>query len=187
MVERSSSATQSGELVVVAAVGVVVCLVGFDVFAGAWLAAVLVGGRVPVDLVVWLHAAVGLVSDPGDPAAAWGPAATALPGPVLYWACTVVSTGGLGGLGVTVVRAGRRVLSPKRERFGVETDARLARRRELRPLRSASAVPARGRFLLGRPVRGPGFLATEDPGLPSPSPPAGDGAADDSDPEEKLG
>lgn len=145
---------------------VVVCgaalALGGVVHAGAWLATRFTGGDVDAGLTVWWEVLTGLGSEPGDPAAAWGPHGTGVPGPVLYWSCTA-------GVAVAAVaaawalwRSWRRLTPPTRVRFGVDTDAHPARARDVAPLAVRSSVPPTGRLLLGRMApRGP-FLATED-------------------------
>ena len=64
------------------------------VFAGAWLAALISGGRVGGGVGDWLGVATRLVTNPGDPGAAGGPLASGLPGPVPYWLCTAVTVAG---------------------------------------------------------------------------------------------
>jgi type IV secretion system protein VirD4 len=122
----------------------------FTVFAGAWLAARLVGGEVSGDMGAWMSAAEGLVSAPGDPAGAWGANAAGLPGPVLYWVCTGVVAVVVGAVGVWSVVAWRRSSRVRRVRFGVDGEARQACRGDVAPLVVRSTVPPRGRLLLGR-------------------------------------
>lgn len=86
-----------------------------------------------------------------DPRRAWSePAASALPGPVLYWISAVVVIVVLLAVGVTVLlRVGRRHEPvDQRRRVGVETQARLARTRDLRRL--LTTRPQAGRFVLAR-------------------------------------
>jgi type IV secretion system protein VirD4 len=132
------------------------------VFGGSWLAAFLSGGSVASDPAAWLAATGRLVSEPGDPAAAWGANARGLPGPSLYWSCTVAVAALVAAVGVGVVWWWRRAMRPGRVRFGVDGEARQARRRDVRPLVVESTVPPAGRLLLGRLApKGP-LLATED-------------------------
>lgn len=132
------------------------------VWGGARLAAVFVGGSVRPGMSAVLTAAARLFQTPGDPAEAWGAAASALPGPVMYWACTAVVACIVGAAVAGGVWAWRRWWSPARSRFGVPTEARVARPRDVRPLTVADTVPPSGRMLLGRMApRGP-LLATED-------------------------
>ena len=132
------------------------------VWAGAQLAALVASGSTldasPAD---GLEAMIRLPSRATDPALAWdGPAAGQLPGPRLYWTCTVVT--GLVGAGVVVagfmVFGSTRVGTDRRHRLGVDTAARFARRGELASL--VVSGPTRGRFILGR-VNGK-LVATED-------------------------
>lgn len=150
-----------GEVVVVVVAGLVVGFAGV-VWAGAWLAAVVTGGRVGGGVGDWLRAAGRLVTAPGDPASAWGAHAAGLPGPVLYWSCTAVAGTVVGVVVAVGVWGWRRWSTPSRSRFGVPTDARVARVRDVGPLVVADSVPPTGRLLLGRLApRGP-LLATED-------------------------
>jgi type IV secretion system protein VirD4 len=132
------------------------------VFGGTWLAARVSGGSVAADPAAWLAATARLVSDPGDPARAWGANAQGLPGPGLYWACTVAVSTMVAAAGVAVGWWWRRAVRPRRVRFGVDGEARQARRRDVRPLVVGTTVPPAGRLLLGRLApKGP-LLATED-------------------------
>lgn len=97
----------------------------------------------------------------GDPRHAWSePAASALPGPVLYWTCAALVILVLLGVGVAVLsRMGRRHEPvDQRRRVGVETQARLAQTRDLRRLLTRRPDP--GRFVLAR-WSGRRTLATE--------------------------
>ena len=63
------------------------------VWAGAELAALLRGDHLAAGLAPAFHALVRLPSNAQDPRRAWGPPWEAsLPGPVLYWASTIVWT-----------------------------------------------------------------------------------------------
>ena len=148
--------------IVVAVIGGLVVVVAMVTFCGAWLASALGGGRVSGGVGDWLRIAGRLASAPGDPAAAWAEDARGLPGPVLYWACTLAVATVVGALVAAGVWVWRRWSSPSRSRFGVPTDARVARPRDARPLTIPGSVPPTGRLLLGRLApRGP-MLATED-------------------------
>ena len=113
--------------VVVAVIGALVVAVATVTFAGAWLAATLAGGWVDGGIGDWLSVTGRLASAPGDPTAAWAEHARGLPGPVLYWACTLAVAVVVGVLVTAVVWGWRRWSSPSRSRFGVPTDARVAR------------------------------------------------------------
>jgi type IV secretion system protein VirD4 len=138
------------------AVGIVQWLIGN-------LAALLGRARLlhgsPVDAVKSLP---GLMKHLGHPAAAWPPTVRAnLPGPVPYWIATVVVLTALtaGGLAViTLVGRRRQVPIDKRRRLGVNTQPRLATRRDLTPLYTRRPEP--NRFVLAR--YGRGYLSTED-------------------------
>jgi len=87
----------------------------------------------------------------GDPRRAWDePAASMLPGPVLYWISTVLVVVVLLVVGVAVLlRMGRRHEPvDQRRRVGVETQARLAKTSDLRRL--LTRHPKAGRFVLSR-------------------------------------
>ena len=135
---------------------------GVVVWGGAWLAAVVAGGRVSGGVGDWLRAAGRLVSSPGDPARAWGERASGLPGPVVYWACTAAVAFVAGLVVAGVVWVWRRWSTPSRSRFGVPVDARVARPRDVRPLVVAGSLPPTGRLLLGRMAPHGPLLATED-------------------------
>jgi len=97
----------------------------------------------------------------GDPRRAWAePAASILPGPVLYWISTVLVVVTLLVVGVAVLlRMGRRHEPvDQRRRVGVETQARLAKTSDLRRL--LTRHPKAGRFALAR-WRGRRSLLTE--------------------------
>lgn len=120
-------------------------------WGGAQLAALLSGHRLAAGLGPTFHALVRLPANAADPRLAWGPPwQDALPTAPLYWACT-----GFAALLVlvAVVVALRfsgcgRVGMDKRTRLGVDTNARLATARDLRPLIVRGPTP--GRLILGR-------------------------------------
>jgi len=148
------------EVIVIALAGAAVT-VGGVLFGGAWIAS-RPNGRVSADLSVWLSVAGKLAQAPGDPAGAWGDHASGLPGPVWYWSATAMVALLVGAVVGGAVWLWRRSASPRRERFGVDTDAHLARPPEVKTLVVGSSVPPKGRFLLGQMApRGP-LLATED-------------------------
>jgi type IV secretion system protein VirD4 len=120
--------------------------------AGRWLDASLTDAA---------HAFVHLGPHLANPRAAWPTTiASSLPGPVAYWGCTaavfVVASAALIPIVLLVVRAPG-AGSLRRRRLGVDTQARLARPRELAPLIVPAAQP--GRFVLGRVGRK--LVATE--------------------------
>ena len=143
-------------------VGAVLLGAAAVVWGGALLAAAVVGGSVRAGLSEVLTAAGRLARAPGEPAAAWGIAASGLPGPVIYWACTALVAALVGVAFWAGWWMWRRWSSPARSRFGVPSDARVARPGDVRPLVVRETVPPTGRLLLGRMApRGP-LLATED-------------------------
>lgn len=137
--------------------------VSIMVWAGAQLAA-LIGHGQPLEVTVGqaLEAAVRLPENMSDPRMAWpAPARHQLPGPVLYWAASMlaaVAAGGVGWAGWRLFRGPREALD-RRTRLGVPAQGRLAKRGELRPLLTRRPEP--GRFVLGRVRRH--LLATELP------------------------
>ena len=149
------------ELGLIAVLGAVMLVVGV-VYAGAWLAATIGGGRISGDIGELLPIVGRLAQHPGDPAGAWGSLATGLPSPTVYWACTITVV----TVTIAVVTVGliawRRRGRQGAARLGVEPDARMAKRSDVAPIVISSAVPPVGRMLLGRLApRGP-MLATED-------------------------
>src|SRR5688572_24450742 len=124
----------TGFEVAVAAIGGVGIAVASVVAGGAWLATRSTGGRVSGGLGDWLAVTSRLASSPGDPQAAWGDLASGLPGPVVYWACTLAVSLGVGGAITVGLFAVRRVWSPSRSRLGVPADARVARAKDVTPL-----------------------------------------------------
>jgi type IV secretion system protein VirD4 len=135
---------------------------GATVWAGAQLAVLVAHRRsLPVGLGSAVQAAVRLPSTADDPGAAWpGEAQELLPGPVVYWLCTVAAGVAL----VAAVAAGYRLVAgpgpgtDRRRRLGVDTRTRLARPRDLAPL--VVPGPRPGRLILGRV--GGRLVATEN-------------------------
>jgi len=149
------------ELVVIIGAGVVGAL-GGAVWLGAWAASAISGGRLHVSFADAVTAATRLPSHPGDPRLAWPvEARAALPGPLLYWAATLVVLVITLAVVVVVFRlvSRSRVGTLPRRPLGVDARARFATARDLKPLTVSGAHP--GRFLLGR--HGRRLLATELP------------------------
>lgn len=148
----------------IAAVGIGAVVLGAaaTVWVGAVVAAWIAGGWVSGGPEVWLHAAIALSEHPDVPQRAWGEHAGGLPGPLAYWTCSALVA--LVALGVTAlgVWAWWRLRSSGRRQFGVATDARVARRRDVAPLVVDSSLPPPGRLLLGRMSGHGPLLATED-------------------------
>ncbi len=149
------------------------------VWAGAQLASLLSGKVLAAGLGASFHTLVRLPANAADPRLAWGPPYdAALPGPVLYWLCTAL----VAALGVVALLVGLRMFgrgpvgTDARKRLGVDTKARLATARDLRPLVVKGPLP--GRLILGRVERH--LVATElrDPTSPKRRDPrAGDRSA----------
>lgn len=132
------------------------------VWLGAQAAATISGGHFRVSFEDAVMAATRLPSHLGDPRLAWPAAVRAsLPGPLLYWAATVVVLVTTLVLGVVVFRllSRTRVGTMPRHPLGVDARARFATARDLKPLVVRGHHP--GRFLLGR--HGRLLLATELP------------------------
>jgi type IV secretion system protein VirD4 len=131
-------------------------------WAGAQLAVVVSRQRaLPVGLGSAVHAVLALPGAISDPAAAWpAEVRNLIPGPLLYWACTVAVAVAVMAAAVVVHRlvAGPGPGTDRRRRLGVETGARLARGRDLAPLVVPGPQP--GRLILGR-VDG-ALVATEN-------------------------
>lgn len=166
MNQRADRPPGDGFEIALVVIGGTAIALGFAVWLGASLAALLVGGRVTGGIDVWLTATVRLLRGRG-PAAAWAEHATALPATWLYWTCTAVVLGVVVGVVVVGWRVWRR-LDPSREarqRFGQPTDAREANRRDVAPLVVDSIKPPAGRMLLGRLAGTRTILATEDRNL----------------------
>lgn len=99
-----------------------------------------------------LAALTRLPAHAADPRLAWDePARSNLPGPVVYWSVTALVVVVIAALAIAAVRrlGSRRHEPPdKRRRLGVDTQARLATTRDLRPLLTSAPEP--GRFVLAR-------------------------------------
>jgi type IV secretion system protein VirD4 len=110
-----------------------------------------------------LSALTRLPSHARDPRLAWDePARSNLPGPVVYWLAVALVVALAVVLATAMLRrlgSHRHEPPDKRRRLGVETQARLATTRDLRPLLTRQPEP--GRFVLAR--WGRRFLSTEGP------------------------
>ncbi len=148
------------EILVLAVAGIA-GLVGGVVWGGAALAAFVGGGSFRGSLGAALSAAAHLPSRLSEPASAWPEASRGgLPGPWLYWPCTVAVVTVLVAVATVGLRLWWRhseVGEVRRKPLGVDGRARFARRRELAPLIVAKATP--GRLILGRARRR--LVATE--------------------------
>lgn len=149
---------------VLIAVGSVVMGAGAATWIGANLASRPFGGRADGTLSDWLTVTGRLLSGE-PPEAAWGPLATGIPHPIIYWTCTALTYLLLIAVTVGLVWGWRR-LDPARtprKGFGQDTDTHQATRRDVRPLVIDNILPPPGRMLLGRLApKGP-LLATENP------------------------
>lgn len=146
-------------MVLVTVGGAAVAVAGI-VWAGAALAAVIVGRRFDASLSDAFAALAKLPSDTATPASAWPPPTAAqLPGPFIYWPATLA----VALIVAFAIAAGVRIWgrsnigTARRQPLGVDARARFARTRDLRTI--IVRAPARGRFLLGR-VNGK-LVATE--------------------------
>ncbi|MGH9164015.1 MAG: type IV secretory system conjugative DNA transfer family protein, partial [Acidimicrobiales bacterium] len=147
-------------LVIVGAL--VVGTIGGAIWLGAWLAAVVGGGRLQASFGDALSAATRLPTNLSNPRLAW-PAGVqgALPGPVMYWAVTGLTLVAVLAVAAVLFRllSRSRVGTMPRRPLGVDSRARFATARDLKPLVVRGAHP--GRFLIGR--HGRSLLATELP------------------------
>ena len=147
------------ELVVLLVGGAVAVGVGM-VWAGAVLALLASGQAASVSLRQAAHAAPSLPSHVGDPARAWQPPLRDdLPGPIVYWACSLIA---LLLLVASAALVARWLFLPavgttKRWPLGVDGRARFARVRDLGSVLVKAPQP--GRFVIGR--RGRWLVATE--------------------------
>jgi len=151
MKTQSNSEQPIGDIIILLVIGA-----GLAVVSANWLVgnlAALVARRQPLDASL-VEAWMALRRMPdhwGDPRRAWAePAASKLPGPVLYWASAAVVLAALLCVAVVVLMRMNRRHEPidQRRHVGVETQARLARSRDMRAL--LSAQPQVGRFVLAR-------------------------------------
>lgn len=136
--------------------------VGVIVGGGAWLATIVTGERLDASLGDALAAGLELPKNLGNPRMAWPPELrAALPGPLLYWAATLLVLAGAFAVAVALLRFFDRskVGTVRRRPLGVDARARFATAGDLKPL--VVSGRASGRFLLGR--RGRLLLATELP------------------------
>ena len=136
--------------------------IGWSAIAGAWIAAASVGERLGVSGQPAIEAMFRLPTRVINPADAWPePAASLLPGPVVYWLATIVAASPfVVGVWLWRTRRNRRTIGlDVRHRLGVDAEARFASRSDLAPLIVAGATP--GRFMLG--MVDDDLVATEKP------------------------
>ncbi len=132
-----------------------IIVIGGVVVVGHWLvgnlAALLGRQRVlDADLADSVVALRRIGDHLGDPRQAWPePAASNLPGPILYWTCAVVVLAAVGGVAALWVHLRSRRHEPvdRRRRVGVDAQPRLATTRDLAPLLGTQPEP--GRLVLG--------------------------------------
>lgn len=128
------------------------------VWGGAALAATVTGPDGQVTFTDAGQAILRLPANLEDPARAWPvPGPDVLPGPGVYWSCQAVVLAAASGFGVAGWRLWGRVGSDRPRPFGVDPEAGLAARRDLRRL--AVTMPTPGRVTIGR-ARGR-LVATE--------------------------
>ena len=142
----------AGFEVALIAIGAVVIGAGITVWVGARLsiAAARTGGQLSGGLGDWLQVGVRLAQGQ-EPAQAWGPHATGLPSPTVYWIATGAVAAAVIALAAGVVWVWRRVATPsERRRFGQRTEAREALPGDVAPLAIRELQPPTGRMLLGR-------------------------------------
>jgi type IV secretion system protein VirD4 len=152
-VDRRPSTPPPGEPL---GIGVMLLFAGAGAAAVVWAGAQLAGrlGRgawLDARLPEAVHALLRLPDNAGDPRMAWAPELrAALPGPALYWACTLAVLMAAVGAVVLAWRAwpDSGVGEERRHRLGVDTASRLATPRDIAPL--VVRGPVEGRFILGR-------------------------------------
>lgn len=147
------------ELVVLVVAGVATAVIT-AVWTGALLSLVLAGRPQGVPFSAAADALTRLLGNLGQPASAWpSPHGGALPGPVLYWLSTGISTAAIGtAAGAAWHWVGRsKVGTSKRRPLGVDARPRFATRRDLRAL--IVEGPAPGRLIIAR--FGRHLIATE--------------------------
>jgi type IV secretion system protein VirD4 len=157
---NNSAAADTAILAAVLALGAIT--------GGHWLAAAiaaLLGRRQMIDggFVESLEALTRMPDHWGDPRRAWSePAASSLPGPVVYWFSVglVVAAVIAGVVWWLQRRVGRSEPIDKRRRLGVEAQPRLATTKDLKRL--LAKEPERGRLVLGH--WGRQLLMTESDG-----------------------
>lgn len=156
----SGSSADSDTMLMLAIIGAGVASVA--VWAGAQLASLIhSGSTLGVGASQGFRAMFRLPAHASDPRLAWDePAASQLPGLVVYWLTTgIVVTLALGiAVALTLKLTSTSVGTDRADRLGVAPKARLARRRDLKPL--IVAKPTAGRFVLGKVGRH--LVATED-------------------------
>ena len=134
---------------------------GGAVWAGAALAARMMGNEFPANFGDAVDAGLRLPSHVSDPASAWPePTSRSLPGPAAYWSLTITVAIGL----VVVLAAAlhvfrRRVGTAARRPLGVDARSRFGTVRDLGPM--LIRRPEAGRFVLGR--FGSRLVATQKP------------------------
>ena len=147
--DRDVQEQSVGDWFFLAAVFAVAGVLGV-VWLGAWLAATSTGRGLGVGYAQVLRVVLGLPGHLSDPRLAWpAPARSRLPGPWVYWPCTLLAAAPVVLLAWLVLRrwSSRRFGLADRTRLGVSTEAHFATREDLGPLIVDGPVP--GRFILG--------------------------------------
>lgn len=160
MMNERTQGLSGVDVVILVAAGVIGAAGGI-VWAGAALAAALVGRRLDGGLSEAIRAMVRLPEHARDPRLAWQTAGdrAALPDAPLLWGATVLVAAIVVAFVIVALRLWRASRDRGRVRLGVDTRARFATTRDLEPLVVERPVPP-GRFVLGR-VHGQ-LVATED-------------------------
>jgi type IV secretion system protein VirD4 len=156
--QRNDSGGKLGMALILALMGLILAL-----WAGAQLATLVSHGHgLAASFDDAGNALLQLPDHFGDPRWAWAPELAAeLPGPIVYWAATVVAFVAAVVIGLVISKVLRDPVEPldRRRRAGVSAQGRLAQPSELRPLLVRRPEP--GRFVLGKVGRR--LLATEAP------------------------
>lgn len=158
--QGSGSSAGGDTMMMVAVIGAGVASAA--VWAGAQAASLIASGSsLGVGVSQGFRAMFRLPAHASDPRLAWDePAASQLPGPVIYWTTTGIVVALALGLAVALALklTSTSVGTDRADRLGVAPKARLARRRDLKPL--IVSKPTKGRFVLGKVGRH--LVATED-------------------------
>lgn len=162
---RSVAPPTGDETIAIAVTLALAVLVGL--WSGVQITGVLTTGHFPdTSLADGISAVRRLIADPGQPGEAWldSNGDPQRLNRYLYWPATVVTLSLWLAVAGMVLRLAltHHVGSAKRQRLGVSTNARLAERRDLRPL--IVTGPTEGRLIIG--TFDNSLLATENPNAP---------------------